>query len=203
VGCWHTITGPENRDAKRQSPPSGPANSLEAGLHDTRNHPEPAEPLRLGLTFSTSCQRITAAGALQELSLECSSVSSISRACHCEQILMGYTPQVTPPPSGGGDTLSHFSDSHSWSQSADGHGNAPPRGEVTPLSCSLCITKFNERAPPIVAPTLSPIVQIHCTCTYHAKSRHPGPSENGRVSIRCPAVCVTPLTALHCRVRTP
>ena len=67
MGCWHTITGPDNRDAKRQSPPSGPANSLEAGLHDTRNHPEPAEPLRLGLTFSTSCQRITAAGALQEL----------------------------------------------------------------------------------------------------------------------------------------
>ena len=125
VGCWHTITGPENRDAKRQSPPSGPANSLEAGLHDTRNHPEPAGPLQPGLTFSTSCQRITAAGALQELSLEYSSVSLISRACHCEQILMGYTPQVTPPPLGGGDTLSHFSNSHSWSQSADGHGNAP------------------------------------------------------------------------------
>jgi len=27
---------------------------------------------------------------------------------------------------------------------------------MTPLSCSLCITKFNERAPPIVAPTLPP-----------------------------------------------
>ena len=79
----------------------------------------------------------------------------------------------------------------------------PSRGEVTPLSCSLCNTKFNERAPPILAPTLPPIVRIHCTCTYHAKSHHPGPSENGGVSIRCPAVCVTPLTALHCRVRTP
>ena len=54
VGRWHTVTGPENRDARRQTPSSGSANSLKAGLHDARNHPEPAGPLRLRLTFSTS-----------------------------------------------------------------------------------------------------------------------------------------------------
>ena len=74
---------------------------------------------------------------------------------------------------------------------------------MTPLSCSLCITKFNDRAPPVVAPTLPPTVQIHFTCTYHAKPRHPGPSENGGVSLRCPAVCVAPLAAHHCRVLPP